>query len=333
MPKDFDRLRARFRQFGGWRLVRQYARMGVLGAGLWRIVRCAFTGRSFKAVYPALTERVNDVLLARYGAGLEARFSEYGGKAAGDKPKVVWTCWLQGEEETPRLVKACWNSVRAALPDYDVRIVTAANFGEWVALPDHVVRKYRRGIIPPALFSDILRLALLVRHGGTWLDASVLCTGFPNEELRERWENIVAADLCVFRYFRRGSGEAEGLSNWFISARRGNAVLAAVRDTLCAYWADYDCTVNYYVCHLFLGTLLRNHPEVLADMPRENSRHSLLLGGALADQFDRAAWDELIGHVSFHKLNFRKAAACESVDGSYFRHIVAAYTTLSKQDE
>ena len=28
--KDFDKLRTRLRQFGGWRLVWQYARMGVL---------------------------------------------------------------------------------------------------------------------------------------------------------------------------------------------------------------------------------------------------------------------------------------------------------------
>ncbi len=28
--KDFDKFNARFRQFGGWRLVWQYARMGVL---------------------------------------------------------------------------------------------------------------------------------------------------------------------------------------------------------------------------------------------------------------------------------------------------------------
>ena len=35
---DFDRLIARFRQFGGWRLVWQYVRMGVLqGQGGWRI--------------------------------------------------------------------------------------------------------------------------------------------------------------------------------------------------------------------------------------------------------------------------------------------------------
>lgn len=34
---DFDRMITRFRQFGGWRLVYQYVRMGVLWTGGWRI--------------------------------------------------------------------------------------------------------------------------------------------------------------------------------------------------------------------------------------------------------------------------------------------------------
>ena len=38
---DFDRLIARFRQFGGWRLVWQYVRMGVLWTGGWRIAYSA----------------------------------------------------------------------------------------------------------------------------------------------------------------------------------------------------------------------------------------------------------------------------------------------------
>lgn len=334
MPKDLDRLYVRFRQFGGWRLVREYARMGVLWTGVKELGRCVFTGRSVKTVYPALMERVEGKLLERYGASVEARYlkqvghetREKGNEKTGEKPKVIWTCWLQGGDEAPELVKACWTSVRKALPDYELRIVTAENYEEWMALPEHVTRKYRRGIIPPASFSDILRLMLLVRYGGTWLDASVLCTGFPNRGLRERWEEIVASDLCLFRYFKRGSGEVEGLSNWFISARKGNAALAAVCDGLCAYWADHDCTVDYYICHLFLGALLKKHPEIAAAMPRENSRHSLLLGRALAQRFDGKAWEELLEHVSIHKLNFRKAAAAERIADSYCRHILTAYS-------
>ena len=41
---DFDRLITRFRQFGGWRLVWKYVRMGELWTGVCALVRCALKG-------------------------------------------------------------------------------------------------------------------------------------------------------------------------------------------------------------------------------------------------------------------------------------------------
>ena len=63
---DFDRLRSRFAQFGGWRLVWQYARMGVLWTSVMALVRCALKGVSMKAAYPVITRKVDERLILRY---------------------------------------------------------------------------------------------------------------------------------------------------------------------------------------------------------------------------------------------------------------------------
>lgn len=63
---DFDRLRSRFAQFGGWRLVWQYARMGVLWTGIMALIRCALKGVSMKAAYPVITRKVDERLILRY---------------------------------------------------------------------------------------------------------------------------------------------------------------------------------------------------------------------------------------------------------------------------
>lgn len=60
---DFDRLITRFRQFGGWRLVWQYVRMGVLRTGVCSLIRCAL-----KTAYPVITEKVDRILV--YGAAM-----------------------------------------------------------------------------------------------------------------------------------------------------------------------------------------------------------------------------------------------------------------------
>ena len=65
---DFDRLITRFRQFGGWRLVWQYVRMGVLWTGVCSLIRCSLIRCSLKTAYPVITEKVDRILV--HGAAM-----------------------------------------------------------------------------------------------------------------------------------------------------------------------------------------------------------------------------------------------------------------------
>ena len=52
------------------------------------------------------------------------------------------------------------------------------------------MEKWEKGRIPAAMFSDLLRVELLIKYGGTWIDSTVLCTGVNDEKgsLREKSE-------------------------------------------------------------------------------------------------------------------------------------------------
>lgn len=104
--KDFGNLKRRFRQFGGWRLVWQYYRMGVLWTGVRALLHCAWHGRSFKAAYPVITQKVEDMLVARYRPILDEYVGRFrkgapsrGGTSGRNVPKIVWFSWLQGMDE------------------------------------------------------------------------------------------------------------------------------------------------------------------------------------------------------------------------------------------
>ena len=322
---DFDRMITRFLQFGGWRLVWQYVRMGVLWTGVCALIRCALKGRSMKAAYPVITERVDRILIRKYRHILDEkkeRYVEDPTRSDEEVPKIVWFSWLQGIDQAPDLVKVCLASQRKHLPDYEFRVLDLSNYQEWVELPEYVVRKYKKGLIPAASFSDLLRLAVLQKYGGVWMDASVFCSGFGNENLQERWDRIMRSELTVFRYFRRGVRTPVGLSNWFIAAVPNQIIVSSIFDIILAYWKDYDCLVDYYIFHLFLGLSLREFPMIEARMPRENSYHSILLGDALGRTFRQEEWKDLIDHVSIHKLNYRKIdEVCKNPKG-YYWHIL-----------
>lgn len=319
---DFDRLITRFRQFGSWRLVWQYVRMGVLWTGVCALIRCALKGKSLKAAYPVITEKVDRILIRKYRYILDerkVRDAEDQTPNDGGVPKIVWFSWLQGIDQAPDLVKVCLASQRKHLPDYEFRVFDLSNYQQWIELPEFIVRKYKKGLIPAASFSDLLRLSLLQKYGGVWMDATVFCSGFGNEKLQGRWDRIMRSELTVFRYFRRGERTPVGLSNWFIAAVPNQIIVSSIFDIILAYWKDYDCLVDYYIFHLFLGLSLREFPWIEARMPRENSYHSILLGDALGRTFRQEEWKDLIDHVSIHKLNYRKIdEVCKNPKGYYW---------------
>ena len=69
-------------------------------------------------------------------------------------------------------------SATARNEGYEVIVIDEKNWREYIDLPDYIIRRRERKQIPPAHFTDLLRLELLIRYGGTWIDSTVLCTGF-----------------------------------------------------------------------------------------------------------------------------------------------------------
>jgi len=342
--RDLDRLIVRFRQFGGMRLVWEYAKMGVLWVGVKEVIRCAIKGRSFKCVYPVVTKRVDEKLITLYGNGNDngngnfepaQHLNSLNHDASAEESNqceaqlelppdgVVWFCWLQGMENAPELVKACLRSIKRNVTE-DVVVLDEKNYGKYVELPEYIVEKYRRGRIPPALFSDLLRLELLIRYGGTWIDSTVLATKPATRgmgDLKPSWKEIRESELFLYRYIR--NGRVYGISNWFIHAKAGNPLLVELRDMLYAYWKDYDCTLEYYIFHLFFGVVAKRYPEVLSKMPKGNSYNALVLEHNLEKRYNEEWWQKLTDNVPFHKLNYRIVP--KEVKGTVYEHIITLY--------
>ena len=92
-----------------------------------------------------------------------------------DSGMIAWSCWWQGEESAPKIVKACLNSQRKHLPD-SVRhvVITEQNYRDYIKLPKWIMEKVKAGSITLTTLSDIIRAALLYQYGGFWMDATLL---------------------------------------------------------------------------------------------------------------------------------------------------------------
>ncbi len=323
---DYRSLTTRFCQFGGTRLIWQYAKLGVLPIVVKGFIRCLVKRKSFKGIYPEVLRKIEPILVKRYAPVLRSRISEVRGKTLGhEHPKVIWWCWLQGINNAPAIIQACFNSLLRNLPEYEIKVIDAENWKEYVELPEYIVKKWKEKQIPHALFSDLLRLQLLIKYGGTWIDSTVLCTGNVNENHND---NFLEADLFLFQYTPEGSTEGISISNWFISACSNNEVLMTVRNMLFAYWKEYNCTLDYYMFHLFFSMVAKEYPEQIVAMPHGLSQNSLVLLHHWGETFDQKKWDELTSKVCFHKLAFRLDKAITQNPENYYSKIIAEYGVI-----
>jgi hypothetical protein len=307
----------RIRQFGGLRLVREYNRQGATLPMIKAIIRNPFRRQSYKNAYFIALNKVEPVLARKYGPMMPERKAYYTSQTlAHHRSGIIWFCWLQGLEDAPEIVKVCYASLKKHLGDREIKVIDGANWTKYVELPEHIIQRWGKKQIPPANFSDLLRLELLIRYGGTWIDATVLCTGKENTEV------YLNADLFMFQYTRPGSDEWGGIGNWFITSCTNNEVLMVLRDMLYAYWKDYDCTLDYYIFHLFFSMLREVFPEEIAAMPYGYAARHIALAKHWGKKFDQVKWDRLVGKVSFHKLTYVIARRIQADPENYYHWIL-----------
>lgn len=232
--------------------------------------------------------------------------------------RKVWFCWMQGLESAPMVVRMCYESLCRNITDREIVVVTESNWRELVELSLDIVMKYENGIIPHAHFTDLIRLELLARYGGTWIDSTVLMTD-PSlmKDGEEQLKEILNADLFFFQYRKRRDEAYRGISNWFISASAGNRLLRTLQKMLYQYWRDYDCVVEYFVFHLFFGMIAEKWPKEVLRMPYAYSVYSLYLEQRMSDKWDEQWYEELKRHACFHKLNYRVNAEAVKKEDSF----------------
>ena len=216
--------------------------------------------------------------------------------------KIIWTCWFQGLDDAPALVRACIASWRDRNPGWDLRCLDADTVGRYVDLADHV--DLDRQQITAASLSDILRVLLLHQYGGIWVDATTYC----NTPLDE-W--IGPAVQTGFFAFARPGGDRE-LASWFLAARPGNRLLAAWAGRASAYWRDRPSTQDYFWLHHQFGELIAIDPVAFADWqatPRisADGPHSVQSAGFASD-FDTVR-TEVDWSAPVFKLTYRYDAA------------------------
>ena len=88
-------------------------------------------------------------------------------------PKTIWIFWYQGFFEAPDFVKKCIFSWQFRNPNYQINILDKNSVHDFITVPDYIT--INRVDITHQKYANYIRLALLKKHGGVWVDANIYC--------------------------------------------------------------------------------------------------------------------------------------------------------------
>lgn len=217
------------------------------------------------------------VLLAR--APREPRCVVVGTAAPGAPPipKIIWSYWQTAPP--PDFVARCFANWQRLAPDHELRLLDREHIAPWLDA-DTLAQGF--DALPAFRQADWLRVQLLARHGGIWIDASTILTrdlGWVHALQAERQTDYVG--FYIDRFTTRP--ELPIVENWFMAAAPGClfvADLAGEFDTVlqlgeAAYTEQlraqgrYDQVVQglddqhrqYLTMHLAAASLLDANPQ------------------------------------------------------------------------
>ena len=233
------------------------------------------------------------------------------------REKIVWLCWFQGIEKAPEIVKKCYESVTKNLVDYKIVVLTDDNIRQYVDFPEYVWSKYTKGVITKTHFSDILRLELLSKYGGIWVDATV----FISDNNIPKY--MTDSDLFLFQCLKPGlDGHATVISSWYISSCKHNPILELTRDLLYEYWKCNNRLCDYFLLHDFMQLAIEKYPEEWKKVvPYSNAMpHVLLLD--FFELYDKERLDAMLGLTPIHKLSYKFTQEQMEMDGTYYKSFI-----------
>lgn len=233
-------------------------------------------------------------------------------------PKIIWVYWWDGFENAPQIVQCCVRSIRQHAKGFDLRLLDRTNLEQYLTVPQFLLERQENGGIGKAHFSDVVRMMLLARYGGLWMDATLYCSMPVPEEVTTgpfysckkewnantpshgRWSGWMLGGIPAFRYFR------------FMS------------DALTTYWSRHTAAIDYLLMDYLFTIAYESFPELkeaVDHLPLQNPMRDELMN-RINEPYDPSFFES---DTFVYKLSYRYGKPTEYTrDGktTFYYHIL-----------
>lgn len=190
----------------------------------------------------------------------------------------IWVCWLQGKNQMPSGLQKLVGNMHRLRGEHPLQVIDYECLKTLNLLPGDVLDKYEAGSISPAFLSDIVRICLLERYGGLWMDATILQTRpIPDHVFDTPFWSVKNLDGS-FPYSKRIPFALQWQS-YFIASSPHSLFTRALESCLLEYVHRYSSMIDYYLVFYFAHLLLTEVPVLRQEydnLPDNNQLCELL---------------------------------------------------------
>ena len=235
--------------------------------------------------------------------------------------KIIWTLWMQGYENAPELVKSTIDSIRkfAELNNFQFILLEENTIEKYIVFPKLIKEKMDLGVIDYTKISDILRVSLLAKYGGTWVDATIY--------MKEEFDS----SLLLQNYYTIKTGGIEDYSpnisnnRWKGFFLSGNSSLFSfTRDFFFEYYSRYDIAVDYLLIDYIFDMAYKYDEKIKNQMLElEKSNPNLFwLERHLGDKFDQKVWDNITETTKVFKTTYKLSGEIKSNKNNFYSKLI-----------
>lgn len=309
--------------------VKQYASGHVLFEGLFYRIRAKLKYRKDSVKLQEEYDYYNQVLARKMVSFLKKRYSKKMSKLKQEvetevlgslqiNSKKIWILWLQDMKNAPNVVKLCYESVLKNKPDdYEVILLNEHNICDYVTVGERIIELYKKRYIGVQTYADVVRLELLTKYGGTWIDATVF---FANKNYPSYFFN---SDLFMFLTLWPATWSIPTVMNcWFMSAKSNDKLLLLTKKLMYEYFKKNKYSCDYWL----ISDMFEMAKDVYADefeniIPFSVS-NATILHQRLAKKNNERIYLEAIKLCPIQKLNWRYDEKALNQEGTLYKYLL-----------
>ena len=226
----------------------------------------------------------------------------------------IWVCWWTGKDSAPPIVKQCMKSIYHNAGNHEVHFISEDTYRDYIDIPDYIMERMNKGQMGLAHFADYIRVSLLQKYGGLWLDATIFCSGEIPEEYFSLPFFTLKSSYRESRYISNYQWVTFCLGGW-----KENVFYSFLKEAFECYWKHENVAIDYLFFDYMICLAKESIPAIgkYMDSVPENTPHRDDLQRAMNEALPAEVfWNVIKDDTTLYKLSWREKYSEKTSDGS-----------------